>query len=99
MIKRYFVMALVTMGLIGGSLAVSAAPAEAQWRGRGYQVRRHGHWITRCPQGWGNARSYSRRSYRGYERPYARSYSGRYPRAYSRSYAEPYWSSRSHRPD
>ena len=86
MIKHYFVVALVTLGLIGGSLAVSASPAEAQWRrGRCHRVWHQGHWVTRCTRGWGNARSYSRRY-----RPYARSYSRRYDRPYSRRYDRPY---------
>ena len=87
MIKHYFVVALVTMGLIGGSLAVSASPAEAQWRQeRCYRVRHHGHWETRCNRGWGNSRSYprsySRRQYRSYSRPYSRPYDRYYSRRY-----------------
>jgi hypothetical protein len=87
MIKHYFVVALVTMGLIGGSLAVFASPAEAQWRrGRCYRVWHHGHWETRCKREWRNSRSYpraySRRQYRSYSRPYSRPYDRDYSRRY-----------------
>ena len=91
MIKHYFIAAVVTIGLIGGSLAVSASPAEAQWqRGRCHRVWHHGHWETRCNRGWGNSRSYPRSYSQRYYRSYPRSYSRRDYRSYSRPYSRPY---------
>jgi len=90
MLKRYVIMVLVTLGLLGGSLAVSMSPAEAQGRGGCHQVWRHGHWVTRCQRGWGESRAYSRGYYRSHPRAYSRRYYQSYPRAYSRGYTRPY---------
>jgi hypothetical protein len=72
-LKRYVVTFLVTVGLIAGSLAVSTAPAEAQWRGRCHRVWRHGHVVRRCDRR--SSRSYARAYARRHYRPHYRSYS------------------------